>query len=64
MCERIAIINKGNLVVDTTKKLLERIKTKNNFKIKGFQSNISLNYQCKFSIEFNDSYKFSCERPN
>ena len=29
MCDRIAIINKGNLVaLDTTKKLLERIKTK------------------------------------
>tara|TARA_B100001063_G_scaffold9761_1_gene7656 strand:- start:24 stop:953 length:930 start_codon:yes stop_codon:yes gene_type:complete len=35
MCDRIAIINKGNLVaLDTTKKLLERIKTKKiNFKV-------------------------------
>ena len=36
MCDRIAIINKGNLVaLDTTKNLLERIKTKKiNFKVK------------------------------
>jgi ABC-2 type transport system ATP-binding protein len=36
MCDRIAIIDKGNLVaLDTTEKLLERIKTKKiNFKIK------------------------------
>ena len=32
MCDRIAIINKGNLVaLDTTKKLLDRIKTKKLF---------------------------------
>ena len=42
MCDRIAIINKGNLVaLDTTEKLLERIKTKKiNFKVK----NINLNH--------------------
>ena len=36
MCDRIAIINKGNLVaLDTTEKLLERIKVKKiNFKVK------------------------------
>jgi len=36
MCDRIAIIDKGNLVaLDTTEKLLERIKTKKiNFKVK------------------------------
>tara|TARA_B100000886_G_C20411690_1_gene487359 strand:- start:1251 stop:2180 length:930 start_codon:yes stop_codon:yes gene_type:complete len=36
MCDRIAIIDKGNLVaLDTTKKLLDRIKTKRiNFKVK------------------------------
>ena len=41
MCDRIAIINKGNLVaLDTTSKLLERIKTKKiYFKVK----NIDLN---------------------
>ena len=42
MCDRIAIIDKGNLVaLDTTKKLLDRIKTKKiNFKVK----NIDLNF--------------------
>ena len=36
MCDRIAIINKGNLVaLDTTKKLLERIESKKiKFKVK------------------------------
>ena len=39
MCDRIAIINKGNLVaLDTTEKLLERIKTKKiNFKVKNIE---------------------------
>ena len=42
MCDRIAIIDKGNLVaLDTTEKLLDRIKTKKiNFKVK----NIDLNF--------------------
>ncbi len=40
MCDRIAIINKGNLVaLDTTKKLLERIETKKiKFKVKNFNN--------------------------
>ena len=44
MCDRIAIINKGNLVaLDTTEKLLERIKTKKiNFKVKNIQLNKNL----------------------
>ena len=65
MCERIAIINKGNLVaLDTTKKLLERIKTKKiTFKIKGFQSNISLKLpNVKFSIESNDTIAVNYEK--
>ena len=39
MCDRIAIIDKGNLVaLDTTEKLLERIKTKKiNFKVKNIE---------------------------
>tara|TARA_B100001248_G_scaffold59561_1_gene40804 strand:+ start:2059 stop:2988 length:930 start_codon:yes stop_codon:yes gene_type:complete len=39
MCDRIAIINRGNLVaLDTTEKLLDRIKTKKiNFKIKNIE---------------------------
>ena len=45
MCDRIAIINKGNLVaLDTTEKLLERIKTKKiNFKVKNIELNKNLN---------------------
>ena len=45
MCDRIAIINKGNLVaLDTTEKLLERIKTKKiNFKVKTDNLDLSLN---------------------
>jgi ABC-2 type transport system ATP-binding protein len=41
MCNRIAIINKGNLVaLDTTEKLLERIKTKKiNFKVQKVELN-------------------------
>ena len=44
MCDRIAIINKGNLVaLDTTEKLLERIKTKKiNLKVKNIESNKNL----------------------
>jgi len=44
MCDRIAIIDKGNLVaLDTTAKLLERIKTKKiNFKVKNIDSNENL----------------------
>ena len=45
MCDRIAIINKGNLVaLDTTEKLLERVKTKKiNFKVKNIELNKNLN---------------------
>jgi len=52
MCDRIAIINRGNLVaLDTTEKLLERIKTKKiNFKVKPFSFNKPLNMK---GINFN-----------
>ena len=54
MCNRIAIINKGNLVaLDTTQKLLDRIQTKKiNFKVKDVDLNKSLlmdNIQFKIS---------------
>ncbi len=44
MCDRIAIINKGNLVaLDTTEKLLDRIKIKKiNFKVKNVDTNKKL----------------------
>ena len=47
MCDRIAIINKGNLVaLDTTEKLLERIKTKKiNFKVKTVDLGLSLHME-------------------
>ena len=44
MCDRIAIINKGNLVaLDTTQKLLDRIQTKKiNFKVSNIDKNKTL----------------------
>ena len=44
MCDRIAIINRGNLVaLDSTEKLLERIKTKKiNFKVKTVSKKLNL----------------------
>ena len=53
MCDRIAIIDKGNLVaLDTTEKLLERIKTKKiNFKVKNIDLNKNLSMKnIKFKI--------------
>ena len=53
MCNRIAIIDKGNLVaLDTTQKLLERIKTKKiNFIVKDVELNKSLSLKdIKFKI--------------
>ena len=65
MCDRIAIINKGNLVAfDTTNKLLERIKTKKiTFKLKEFDSNISLNLpNAKFLIRPNSTIEVHYEK--
>ena len=53
MCDRIAIIDKGNLVaLDTTKKLLERIQTKKiNFKVENVDLNKTLSMKgIKFNI--------------
>ena len=53
MCDRIAIIDKGNLVaLDTTKKLLERIQTKKiNFKVEDVDLNKTLSMKgIKFNI--------------
>ena len=55
MCDRIAIINKGNLVaLDTTKKLLERIKTKRiHFKVKNMNMDTELKMKnINFKINF------------
>ena len=58
MCDRIAIINKGNLVaLDTTQKLLDRIQTKKiNFKVENIDKNKILNMEgIKFNIDSNES---------
>ena len=65
MCNRIAIINKGNLVaLDTTKKLLDRIKVKKIiFKLKEFESNITLELpNVEFLIESNDTIAVNYEK--
>ena len=65
MCERIAILNKGNLVaLDTTKSLLDRIKTKKIiFKMEKFSSNLKLSMQgIKFLIESDDTIIVNYEK--
>ena len=71
MCDRIAIIDKGNLVaLDTTQKLLDRIQTKKiNFKVEDIDIKINLKMEgIQFKINSQDSisviyeknsYKFS-----
>ncbi len=65
MCDRIAIINKGNLVaLDTTEKLLERIKTKKiNFKVKNIELNKNLMMKgINFKINSENSILVSYEK--
>ena len=65
MCERIAILNKGNLVaLDTTERLLDRIKTKKIiFKMEKFDLNVKLSMQgIKFFIESNDTIIVNYEK--
>ena len=65
MCDRIAIINKGNLVaLDTTEKLLERIKTKKiNFKVKIIELNKNLNMKdINFKINSENSILVTYEK--
>ena len=65
MCDRIAIINKGNLVaLDTTEKLLERIKTKKiNFKVKNIELNKNLNMKdINFKINSKNSILVTYEK--
>ena len=65
MCDRIAIINKGNLVaLDTTQKLLDRIQTKKiNFKVKEIDLKKSLKMnEVKFNIISNDSISVTYEK--
>ena len=65
MCDRIAIINKGNLVaLDTTEKLLERIKTKKiNFKVKNIKLNKNLEMKdINFKINSKNSILVTYEK--
>ena len=65
MCDRIAIINKGNLVaLDTTKKLLERIKKKKiNLKVKNVDSKKNLSMKnINFQIESKNSISLTYEK--
>ncbi len=65
MCDRIAIINNGNLVaLDTTAKLLDRIKTKKIiFKLKKFDTNLKLELSnVNFLINSNDSISVNYEK--
>ena len=65
MCDRIAIINKGNLVaLDTTQKLLDRIQTKKiNFKVKNIDKNKTLKMEgINFKISSNESISVTYEK--
>ena len=65
MCDRIAIIDKGNLVaLDTTQKLLDRIQTKKiNFKVKNIDKNKILKMEgIQFKIDSNESISVIYEK--
>ena len=65
MCDRIAILDKGNLVaLDTTQKLLDRIQTKKiNFKVKNIDKNKILKKEgMKFKINASDSISVTYEK--
>ena len=65
MCDRIAIIDKGNLVaLDTTQKLLDRIQTKKiNFKVKNIDKNKTLKMEgIDFKISSNESISVTYEK--
>ena len=65
MCDRIAIIDKGNLVaLDTTQRLLDRIQTKKiNFKVKNIDKNKILKMEgIQFKIDSNDSISVIYEK--
>ena len=65
MCDRIAILNKGNLVaLDTTQKLLDRIQTKKiNFKVEYIVKNTSLKMKgIQIKINSSDSISVTYEK--
>ena len=65
MCDRIAIIDKGNLVaLDTTQKLLDRIQTKKiNFKVEHIDKNKTLKIKgIQIKIDSSDSISVTYEK--
>ncbi len=65
MCDRIAIINKGNLVaLDTTQKLLDRIQTKKiNFKVVNIDKSKILNMEgIKFNIDSKENISITYDK--
>ena len=65
MCNRIAILDKGNLVaLDTTQKLLDRIQTKKiNFKVKNIEQSKILKMEgIQFKISSNQSISVTYEK--
>ena len=65
MCDRIAILDKGNLVaLDTTQKLLDRIQTKKiNFKVKNIDKNKNLKMEgIQFNINSKESISITYEK--
>ena len=65
MCNRIAIINKGELVaLDTTEKLLDRIQSKRiNFKVENINSSIKIKMEnVKFDVNSNNSLSITYEK--
>ncbi len=65
MCDRIAIIDKGNLVaLDTTQRLLDRIQTKRiNLKVKNIDKNKVLKMDgIHFKIDSNESISITYEK--
>ena len=65
MCDRIAIIDKGNLVaLDTTQKLLDRIQTKKiNFKVKNIDKDKTLKMSgIQFKINSSESISVTYEK--
>ena len=65
MCDRIAILDKGNLVaLDTTQKLLDRIQTKKvNFKVKNIDKNKILKMEgIQFKVDSDESISITYEK--
>ena len=64
MCDRIAIIDKGNLVaLDTTQHLLDRIKTKDKYKVESIDRNLNLKMKdIIFKLNSNNTISITYEK--